>query len=307
VGNRLEKRRIRLLTALAVLQVHWLKYGMTFVLLVWLFSAVEAADYTGPLIDAHSHVSNDTVIDAYIAAMKRHNVSKVLLLGVGGAQKDDPAWIAAAAKKYPDQVLVGLPLPDPMADGAAARLDEELKSGRYRAVGEVHLRQVSRKIERSPDAPAFGRVLETIARHKVPLVIHFEMTDQAAAALGTALTKHPTATVVLAHAGEGPPARVEALLARHPNLMVDLSGMHFQRKPALATETGPLDSQWKALIGKMPDRFMMGVDVWAARLFEPAMLDRLMKWTRRILGELSPAVAEQVAHKNAAKLYRVGG
>ena len=40
---------------------------------------------------------------------------------------------------------------------------------------------------------------------------------------------------------EGPPARVEGLLARNPNLLVDLSGMHFQRKPALASETGPLD------------------------------------------------------------------
>jgi hypothetical protein len=35
------------------------------------------------------------------------------------------------------------------------------------------------------------------------------------------------------------------------------------------------------------------------------MLDRLMRWTRRILGELSPAVAEQVAFRNAARLYRV--
>jgi predicted TIM-barrel fold metal-dependent hydrolase len=275
-------------------------------LLVLLFARpAGAADYSGPLIDAHSHVPNDTVIATYVTAMKRHNIAKVLLLGVGGVQKDDSAWIASAATRYPDQVLMALPLADPLADTASARLDEQLTRGRYRAVGEVHVRQVSRKIDRSPDSPAFGRVLETTARHKVPLVIHFELTDPAAAALGTALARHPTATVVLAHAGEGPPARVEALLARHPNLMVDLSGMHFQRKPALAPETGPLDPQWKALIEKMPNRFMMGLDVWAARLFEPALLDRLMKWTRRILGELSPAVAEQVAFKNAAKVYRI--
>jgi hypothetical protein len=55
----------------------------------------------------------------------------------------------------------------------------------------------------------------------------------------------------------------------------------------------------------MPDRFLMGIDVWAPRLFEPAMLDRLMKWTRRVLGELPPAVAERVAWKNAATLYRI--
>jgi hypothetical protein len=50
---------------------------------------------------------------------------------------------------------------------------------------------------------------------------------------------------------------------------------------------------------------MIGVDVWAARLFEPAMLDRLFVWTRRILGELKPDVAAKVAHQNAVKLYRI--
>ena len=98
---------------------------------------------------------------------------------------------------------------------------------------------------------------------------------------------------------------MEGLLARNGNLMVDLSGMHFQRKPALASEHGPLDSAWKALIEKMPDRFLMGVDVWAPRLFEPPVLDRLFVWTRRILGELRPDVAERVAYRNAAALFRV--
>jgi len=35
------------------------------------------------------------------------------------------------------------------------------------------------------------------------------------------------------------------------------------------------------------------------------MLDRLMKWTRRILGQLKPDVADRVAWKNAATLYRL--
>jgi len=98
---------------------------------------------------------------------------------------------------------------------------------------------------------------------------------------------------------------LDRLLARNPNLMVDLSGMHFLRSPALATEKGPLGSRWKVLIEKMPDRFLIGIDVWAPRLFEPATLDRLMAWTRRILGELAPEAAEQVARKNAARLFRL--
>lgn len=269
-------------------------------------SLAHAADYAGPLIDAHSHLPNAKAIDAYVEAMKRHNVAKVVLLGVGGVQKDDPAWIGAAARKYPDRVIAALPLPDPTDGAAAARLETDLAKSNARVVGEVHLRQVGRrKIERDPSDAAFGKILEVAAKRGVPVVVHYELTDAATAALDRALAAHRKATVVLAHAGEGPPARVEGLLVRNPNLLVDLSGMHFQRKPALASETGPLEPAWKALIEKFPDRFLMGLDIWAPRLFEPAMLDRLFKWTRRVLGELRPDVALRVAYKNAAALFRL--
>jgi predicted TIM-barrel fold metal-dependent hydrolase len=264
-----------------------------------------AADYAGPLVDAHSHVPPGGVYDAYAEAMRRHNVIRVVLLGVGGVQKDDAAWIAAAARKFPDRVVLGQPVPDPLSPKAAARLDAELARGGARAVGEVHVRQVSRKIERSPADPAFVKLLQVAARHQAPVVIHDELDAAAAEALGAGLAAVPAATIVLAHGGGATPAVLEPLLARHPNLVVDLSGMHFQRKPALATERGPLDPAWKALIEKHPDRFLAGLDVWAPRLFEPAMLDRLVRWTRRILGELTPATAERVAHRNAVRLYRL--
>jgi len=265
-----------------------------------------AADYAGPLIDAHSHLSSAGAVDAYVEAMKRHNVSRVVLLAVGGEQKDDPAWLAAAARKHPDRVIAGLSLPDPTGEGAAARLDAAIEKSRARVVGEVHMRQVGRKtFDRDPSGAAFGQILAVCARHGVPVVIHYELTDAAAAALDRALAAHRKATVILAHAGEGPPARVDGLLTRNPNLFVDLSGMHFQRKPALASETGPMDPTWKALIERMPERFLMGVDVWSPRLFAPAMLDRLLIWTRRVLGELTPETAERVAHRNAARVFRL--
>ena len=264
-----------------------------------------AADYAGPMIDAHSHVPNATAIDAYVAAMKRHNVTKVVLLGVGGVQKEDAAWLAAAARKYPDRVVAGQPLPDPTSAQAAARLESELAKSGAHVVGEVHIRQVSRKIDRNPAEPAFVKILEVAAKHKAPVVIHQELDAGAVTQLEAALAAVPAATIVLAHAGESTPDVLDGLLGRHPNLVVDLSGMHFQRTPALATEKGPLDPGWKALIARRPDRFLIGIDVWAARLFEPAMLDRLMTWTRRILGELPPEAAERVAHRNAATLYHL--
>jgi predicted TIM-barrel fold metal-dependent hydrolase len=272
-----------------------------------LASPAGAADYTGPLIDAHSHVPNAVAIDVYVEAMKRHNVSKVVLLGVGGLQKDDATWLAAAARKYPDRVIAAVPLPDPTSDRAPQQLEAALTRSRARVIGEVHVRQIGRtlKIDRSPDAPTFLKVLEVAARHTVPIVIHDELDDGAARRLEEALRAQPRATVILAHAGQAAPARVEGLLARNPNLLVDLSGMHFQRNPALATEHGPLDPAWKALIERMPERFLMGIDVWSPRLFEPVMLDRLMSWTRRILGELKPEIATRVAATNAVRVFRI--
>lgn len=269
----------------------------------WLVTTPATADYTGPIIDAHSHLSKPSQIDAYVAAMKRHHVTKVVLLGVGGVQKDDLAWIQAAAKKHPTRVIAGLPLADPTSDRAAEQLEAALSKTGARVVGEVHIRQVSRKIERDPGDGPFSRVLDVAGKRGVPVVIHDEVNDKTAAALAAALTANPKAIVILAHGGSAAPKRLETLLVTHPNLMIDLSGMHFQRTPALATETGPVDPDWKALIERVPERFLIGIDVWAAPLFEPAMLDRLMKWTRRILGELKPAAAERVAWKNAAKLF----
>ncbi len=264
-----------------------------------------ADEYTGPIIDAHSHLSGPKVIDEYVDAMRRHNVRRVIMLGVGGVQKEDPLWIAAASTKFPRSVVPGVPVPNPEAPDAASKLDADITRTKARIVGEIHVRQVSRKIDRDPSSEAFTKILEVAARQLTPVVIHDELDDAASARLEKALAGNRRATIILAHAGEATPARLDGLLQRHPNLFVDLSGMHFERTPSLATETGPINPAFKALIEKMPDRFLMGIDVWAPKLFQPEMLDRLMKWTRRILGELKPDVAERVAAKNAAGLLHL--
>lgn len=267
-------------------------------------AAPAGAQYRGPIVDAHSHLPNLQVLDPYAQAMAKHDIQKVLFLGVGGVQKKDVEWIASAARKYPAKVLQGAPVPDPLNRAQARKLEALLATGAYRAVGEVHIRQLSRKIDRRADDPAFGQLLEVAAKHRAPVVIHAELHDESAAGLERALKAHRSATVILAHGGSAEPRQLEPLLHHHPNLMVDLSGMHFMRTPALATEKGPLDPAWKALIEKMPDRFLAGIDVWAPRLFEPATLDRLMGWTRRILGELGHDAAEQVGYKNAIRLFK---
>ena len=277
------------------------------VISLWLAAATLAfaGPYTGPLIDAHSHLSGPKVIDGFVDAMRENNVSRVIMLGVGGVQKEDPVWIGAAAKKYQRSVVPGVPVPNPEAPDAPRKLEDDIKRMKARIVGEIHVRQVSRKIDRDPSGESFTKLFEVAARMLTPVVIHDELDDGATAKLEKALAANRKVTIILAHAGEATPARLEPLLQRHPNLFIDLSGMHFERKPSLATEEGPLDPAFKAFIEKMPERFLMGIDVWSPKLAQPEMLDRLMKWTRRILGELKPEVAERVAFKNAAGLLHL--
>ena len=268
-------------------------------------AARASAPYAGPLIDAHSHLPNPQVLPGLVAAMDRHGVTRVALLGVGGVQKDDLAWIEASAQRYPDRVIPFAPVPDPMARDAARRLDGLLKTGRFRGAGEVHVHQASRKIRRAADAPPFLAVLEVCARHGLPLVIHDELTPETTAELERALAHNRRTVIVLAHAGSAEPGTLAGLLRRHENLHYDVSGMHFLRTPALATEEGPLGAGWKALLTEHADRGLIGTDVWAPQLFKPEMLDRLMTWTRRVLGELPPDVAERLAHANAVRLFRL--
>lgn len=264
-----------------------------------------AGPYDGPLIDAHSHLQNPGALETLLAAMDRHRIARVALLGVGGVQKDDLAWIEGAARRFPDRVIPLAPVPDPTAPDAAQRLDALLQTGRFKGAGEVHVHQASRKIRRAADAPGFRALLDVCARHGVPLVIHDELTPETTAELERALAHSRKATIVLAHAGSGEPRALAGLLARHENLYLDVSGMHFLRTPALATERGPLAPGWKALLSEHADRVLVGLDVWAPQLFKPEMLDRLMTWTRRVLGELLPDVAEKIAYANAERLFRL--
>jgi len=128
-------------------------------ILIWLLlspAAVGAQPYTGPLIDAHSHLPGLDALDSLIPAMDRHQISQVALLGVGGAQPRDLEWIEAAAKKYPERVIPFAPLPRPTDPASVKTLGRLLATGRFRGVGEVHVRQVSRKIAIPADHSTSG-------------------------------------------------------------------------------------------------------------------------------------------------------
>ncbi len=104
--------------------------------------------------------------------------------------------------------------------------------------------------------------------------------------------------LIWAHTGIGgtPVARVDELMARFPHLMGELS-----YRPGLTCENGQLCPDWRTLILKYPDRFLIGSDTWINQRW--LYYDGLMQGYRTWLGGLPPEVARAVGWDNGARLF----
>lgn len=104
-------------------------------------------------------------------------------------------------------------------------------------------------------------------------------------AIDLLLAHAPKARLIWARTGIGgtPPERVEALLAKYPQLMGELSC-----RPGLTCDEGRPCPAWRALLLKYPTRFLIGSDTWV---------------NQRWLGDLPPAVARRIGRDNGAALF----
>ena len=85
-------------------------------------------------------------------------------------------------------------------------------------------------------------------------------------------------------------------MRRYPRLMGELS-----YRPGLACEDGLLCPEWRVLLLKYPDRFLVGSDTWVNQRW--LYYDDLMRGYRRWLGDLPADVARRVAWSNGAALF----
>ena len=91
-------------------------------------------------------------------------------------------------------------------------------------------------------------------------------------------------------------ARVDQLMARYPLLMGELS-----YRPGLTCDGGKLCPEWRQLLLKYPNRFLVGSDTWVNQRWQ--YYDDLMKGYRTWLGDLPADVARRIAWDNGATLF----
>jgi hypothetical protein len=274
------------------------------------------APYEGPLVDSHGHLDadsgadGDTLIAVYDAT------------GVRGGWVFGVPWTraATATARYPERLVpfLGEEYRDTLAIGSiyrdAAGIDALLGERAVRGIGEMILRHSAFRLgpaggnasgpasEVPADDPALLAVYAAAGRRGVPVVVHQEAGY--AAELERALAASPDTLFVWSHAGHGQAAMLQPLLARYPNLHVDLAA----RTPWIGAGTvltdgdGALRPEWAGLIAEYPDRFLIGFDLFVPAHFRLPYVGDTVRYYRRLLGQLDPATVEAVAYRNADRL-----
>ncbi len=276
-------------------------------ILLFLGCMAHAADvpppYTGPLFDAHLHYNVEAqephpLADVLgrmqrsgvraIVANSRPNEGTLTLATAKTATAAAGVTVVPFVRLYRNRDDYSSWFRDPSIIAMVEReLAQGTPAGPYRGLGEFHLYDSA-----NADGSTAVALMKLAQQRNLVVLAHVD--DMAIAKL---LAHAPQARLVWAHTGIGgvPEARVRELLRRHPSLMGELS-----YRPGL-TENGRLSAAWRALLLEFPERFLVGSDTWVNQRWD--YYEGLMQEARAWLGELPPAVAQNIAWGNGARLY----
>jgi hypothetical protein len=244
-----------------------------------------------PIFDAHVHYSRPdwtvysperALFMLTSAGIRRAIVSSTPDDGTMMLYEKAPKTVVPFLRPYRTRDDMGQWHSDP---GVEAYVEERLKRGIYRGIGEFHLS--------APDAgaPTVRRIAELAADRNLFLQAHVDDVT-----IEKLLTLYPKPRFLWAHAGMSAPAStVGRLLERFPKLYVEL---------ALRTDVasgGTLDPEWRAVFLKYPDRFMVGTDTWVTSRWE--IMRDYHRDVQVWLAQLPRDVAEAIAWKNGERLF----
>lgn len=181
-----------------------------------------------------------------------------------------------------------------------------------------------------PDHPLFLLLAEIAQRHKVPIDWHMEAVaadrdipehikgapnpDRLSANIGAferLLDHAPGATIIWDHlgwdnTGERTVALARRLLKAHPNLVMNfkVAGGSLTVNRALP-KGGGLGDEWRVLILEFPDRFLIGSDVKTRPPNSRSRTNESPRGVSRLLRELPPRVARQIAIENPKRVFHL--
>lgn len=124
---------------------------------------------------------------------------------------------------------------------------------------------------------------------------------------------YPDQAFVWPHLGFADSQQATIVLAAHPNVWATLSKKEKEHEnladsdkeddigPPVTDACGVLQSDWQAVMIRFKDQLLFATDAHKAGRWS-RYTDIVARW-RTILGQLPADVAEEIAYRNAAKLY----
>ena len=283
------------------------RYAQAAIICIASLASAWAADYTGPLLDAHLHYNEEAwngqtgphPLPDVLARMQRNGVRAIVANSRPNdgtkALADAPQTRAAGVTVVPfvrlyrnradydnwfrDETIYTL-VQTELARGTGA--------GPYKGLGEFHLYDSA-----NANGPVARKLMQLAEKQQLAVLAHVDDV-----AIDLLMAHAPRARLIWAHTGIGgaPAARVDALMARYPLLMGELS-----YRPGLTCDDGQLCPEWRALVTKYPDRFLIGSDTWVNQRW--LYYDELMQGYRRWLGGLPPELARNIGWNNGARVF----
>jgi hypothetical protein len=167
-------------------------------------------------------------------------------------------------------------------------LSQRLDAYPHIGIGEFHLHDVTME-----DEPLLQQIAAIAAERKLLLHVHSDR-----APVERLYEMQPGLTIIWAHAGMTEPAGVvEEMMARYDTLYADTS----YRESDIMRTDGTIDPDWRRVIERFSDRFMVGSDTWTNSQW--AEYRDLIATNRQWLSRFSRPVAENIAYRNAERLF----
>lgn len=279
--------------------------------------AAHAADYAGPLFDAHLHYNEEAFgqpqaantgphpLADVLARMQRNGVKAI----IANSRPNDGTKALAASPQTRAAGVTVVPFirlyrnradydnwfrDETIFEMVQAEYAKGTAGGPFRGIGEFHLYDSA-----NANGPVAKKLMAFAEEKGLAVLSH---VDDVAIDLLMANTpsKGQKARIIWAHSGIGgaPAARVDELMGKYPLLMGELS-----YRPGLTCDGGKLCPEWRALMLKYPGRFMIGSDTWVNQRW--LYYDELMKGYRTWLGDLPADVARKIGWENGALLFGV--
>lgn len=247
-----------------------------------------------PIFDAHMHYNRPAWSpfppNAVLSMMDKNGVAMALLSsspdeGSITLREFAPQRIVAEMRPYNDRIDSSNWI---KWDDAGDHIEQRLSQHSHHGIGEIHLHRVD-----PSDEPLLKRVVALAMDKKIPLHVHSNHKP-----IEYLYSLHPGLTIIWAHAGMTEPVGVvEEMMARYPTLHADTS----YRETDILTLDGGIDEDWKQVLERFADRFMVGSDTWVNAQWED--YDDLISINRKWLAHLSIAAAKKIAYQNAQRLF----